>query len=259
MSVPAVGALPPRVRERAPLPANATLGACQPLTNDIRLLRVRRDGGPIPFMPGQYITLGLWRDGAWLQRPYSPARTSADGEVELLVRRVHGGQMTPLLWTMPAGTRVRLGPARGLFRLAPDDRRTHLFLATGTGIAPLLAMAADLVALSDPPPIVMLHGVRHASDLAYRAQIAAWATDAPQLTYLPAVSRPEPGRLEPGLLPGRALDILPSIWPRLRIGPASVVAYLCGNPSVVNGAAEWLANRGLVENAIRREEYWPAT
>src|SRR6187431_1545276 len=127
MSVPVVGALPPRVRERTPLPANATLGACQPLTNDIRLLRVRRDGGPIPFMPGQYITLGLWRDGAWLQRPYSPARTSADGEVELLVRRVHGGQMTPLLWTMPAGTRVRLGPARGLFRLAPDDRRTHLF------------------------------------------------------------------------------------------------------------------------------------
>jgi len=139
-----------------------------------------------------------------------------------------------------------------------------LFAPVEPAVAPWLtasgaAMAADLVALPDPPPIVMLHGVRHASDLAYRAQIAAWATDTPQLTYLPAVSRPEPGRLEPGLLPGRALDILPGIWPRLRIGPASVVAYLCGNPSVVNGAAEWLANRGLAEDAIQREEYWPAT
>lgn len=256
MPVPALDTLPPRIRVRTPQPANATLVACQSLTDDIRVLRLRRDGGPTPFVPGQYVSLGLWQDGAWLQRPYSPATTS-ETDVELLVRRVDGGQLTPLLWTTPAGTRLRLGPAKGLFRLAPDDRRTHLFLATGTGIAPLVAMAASLVALPDPPPIVMLHGVRHAADLAYRDRIEAWA-DAPQLTYLPAVSRPEPGRPEPGVLPGRALDVLPGIWASLRPDPASVVAYLCGNPAVVNGAAEWLASRGLPEQMIRREEYWPA-
>ena len=259
MPAPVLASLPPRIRDRSAPAANATLIGCESLTDEVRVLRVRRDDGPLAFAPGQYVSLGLWHDGGWLQRPYSPASAMADGEVELLVRRVDRGQLTPLLWATPAGTRLRLGPAKGLFRLSPDDRRTHLLLATGTGIAPLLAMTEALMARPLPPRIVMVHGVRHAADLAYRDRFEAWAADAPWLTYHPTVSRPRVDGSDHGLGRGRAVAVLPDILTGLGLRPASVVAYLCGNPAVVESAASWLASRGLDRSAIRSEEYWPAS
>jgi ferredoxin-NADP reductase len=68
-----LGALPERPRLRAQLPANATLVGRELVTDDIHVLRIRPDDGPVSFQPGQYLSLGLLHDGGWLQRPYSPA------------------------------------------------------------------------------------------------------------------------------------------------------------------------------------------
>jgi ferredoxin-NADP reductase len=248
-------ALPARPRSRPQLPSNATLVGREPLTDDIHVLRVRPDDGPLSFHPGQYVSLGLWHDGAWLQRPYSPAGQPDDRELELLVRHVSGGRLTPLLWSTPTGTRVRLGSAKGLFRLMPDDRRLHVFVATGTGIAPMVAMASALLQLAVPPPLVVVHGVRHAAELAFRERLEQWRQQSPELVYIPAASRSDGS--EPGVHRARALDLLPEVWAQQVRDPGMVVAYLCGNPAVVEAAGEWLAARGVPHDSIRCEEYWP--
>jgi ferredoxin-NADP reductase len=253
----ALDTLPPRRAERPQPIANATVVHREPITDDIQLVRLLHDDGPVPFAPGQYVSLGLARDGGWIQRPYSPANSPGAPELELVVRRVIGGRLSPALCATSAGTRVRIGPAKGLFRLIPDDHRVHLLLGTGTGIAPLVSMTTELLARPEQARVVLVHGVRVVAELAFRDRLQALAADARQLTYVPTVSRPGDA-LASGTRGGRALDLLPEVWEELALDPGRVVAYLCGNPAVVDGAADWLTSRGLAPSAIRSEEYWPA-
>jgi CDP-4-dehydro-6-deoxyglucose reductase len=254
-----LGAPAERPRPRPPLTANATLVGREHLTEDVQIILVMPDDGPLPFQPGQYMSLGLPYDGGWLQRPYSPSGSPRGVPLEFLVRQVSGGQLTPRLWATNVGSRLRIGPAKGIFRLTPDDRRAHLFVATGTGIAPIVAMAAALTRHPAPPPTIVLHGVRHEQELAYRDRLQRWAAEAPRFSYVPAVSRAGPGSSPAAFHCGRALDLLPEVWAGFRLQPDGVIAYLCGNPAVVDGAAEWLVARGVAVDAIRREEYWATT
>jgi ferredoxin-NADP reductase len=254
-----LGAPVERPRPRPQLAANGTLVEREHLTQDVQIMRVMPDDGPLPYEPGQYMSLGLLLEGRWLQRPYSPSGNPGDVGLEFLLRRVSGGQLTPRLWAASVGSRLRIGPAKGRFRLTPGDRRVHLFLATGTGIAPMVAMAAALLRRRDPPPTIVLHGVRHEPELAYRHRLRRWTAEAPRFAYVPAVSRAVPNSTPATFRCGRALDLLPAVWADFGLQPDGVIAYLCGNPAVVDGAAHWLAARGVGADAIRREEYWATT
>jgi ferredoxin-NADP reductase len=248
---------PPR-RSAASEP-NATLTRREHLTESIAVLQVRPDDGPLAFDAGQYVSLGLPLAGGLLQRPYSPANPSGGGaDLELLVRRVPDGQLTPLLWELPIGARLRIGRAKGLFRLIADDRRHHLFVATGTGLAPMISMITTLLASPSPPPITLLHGVRYLNELAYRQRIAAWVSRG-QVRFAAAVSRPPAVSAgDDAVLPGRLPDLVPTLWRFLDADPSGTVAYLCGNPAVVQRVGDFLEVSGLAPDAIRREEYWPA-
>ena len=102
---------------------------------------VRFDGEPTPFEPGQYMTIGVVRRRArscsgrirWPPRRAWPARPG----YEFYLRLVQGGTFTPLLWDLPVGHRMRMIGPKGKFLLEPDDDRTHLFISSGTGNAPV--------------------------------------------------------------------------------------------------------------------------
>jgi ferredoxin-NADP reductase len=231
------------------------------------LLRIRPDAGVPAFRPGQYFAVGLWIDGRLVQRPYSAASTSAGaGELELLVRLVRGGELTPHLWRLRRGARLRIGPPKGLFGLLPDDDRMHLFVSTGTGLAPFIAMVDALQRRPRPPRVVLLHGAPHRDELAYRGWLEsqAGASASRPITYVPAISRPaEPGNAGWQGAVGRLDAVLPRVWEEMGLDLQSTVAYLCGNPGMIEGGRRVLLERGLAASAIRFEEYWtqsaPAT
>jgi ferredoxin-NADP reductase len=150
---------------------NATIVERDDLTEDIARFTVRPDDEVPPFRPGQYLALGLRIDDRLVQRPYSTAsRATSDETLEFLIRRVPGGALTPRLWAAPGGGRVRLGRPKGLFTLLPDDSRTQLFVATGTGLAPFMAMLDELLARPVPPRVGIVHGVARATELGYRGR-----------------------------------------------------------------------------------------
>ena len=236
--------------------ANASIAWRADLTATVARFGIRPDGGVPAFEPGQYLALSLTIDGRDVQRPYSAVPASADAEIELLIRLVPGGAFTPALWRARPGDRIRIGRPKGLFRLEPGDGRTHLLLATGTGIAPLVAMAAALRARESRPSLmVVVHGVREPAELAYRDRLLAWHGE--HVRYAPVVSGTAPGTGWAGRR-GRIDAGLPSIVGELGIHPSRAVAYLCGSPAMIDGVGGVLRDLGMAPEAVRSERYWTA-
>ena len=174
---------------------NATLVAREDIGPDLGYFRVKLDGPAVPFEPGQYMTIGVIADGKLLQRPYSvasaPTVSDTDG-YEFFVRHVPVVRFTTALWRLPVGQRMRMIGPKGRFMLEPVDERTHLYVSTGTGIAPFIAMVRETMAQGRPRRTVVLNGVSYADELGYRSELEAWQQDpAYRLTYVPTISRPD--------------------------------------------------------------------
>ena len=250
-------ARPLPARSASILHANATLVGREDLSGAMSLLRVRPDDGVPAFRPGQYFALGLRNEDRLVQRPYSAASTSAGaGELEFLVRLVPDGALTPQLWRLRPGDRLRVGPPKGLFGLIPDDERAHLFISTGTGLAPFMAMLDQLQRRPRIPPIVLIHGASHVVELAFRDRLEVRA-ERGSITYVPAISRPrEPGNAGWDGAVGRLEAVIPGVWAQLRLDAAATVAYLCGNPGMIAASRRVLSDLGMGVDGVRSEEYW---
>ncbi|HUR16471.1 MAG TPA: FAD-binding oxidoreductase, partial [Candidatus Limnocylindrales bacterium] len=171
---------------------NARLTRRVDLTESLGFFWVAYDGEPINFEPGQYLTIGVESNGKLIQRPYSVASSprEKDGGYEFYIRLVNGGLFTPLLWRLPEGHGMSMRGPKGKFVLEPDDDRQHVFISSGTGIAPFVSMMKTMLIDGNVRPVVALHGASYAYDLGYREALEAWVTDGSYpLTYVPTVSR----------------------------------------------------------------------
>jgi ferredoxin--NADP+ reductase len=245
-------------RAARPLDDNAVIVGRHDLSDSVARFLIRPDDVPPPVEPGQYRTLGVVVDGRIVQRPYSPATPAGvHPELEFLIRRVRGGTLTPLLWTLEVGDRLRVGRPKGLFTRIPGDRRTHLLIATGTGLAPLVGMLETSLLEPDPPRTLMVHGVAHVPELAYRERFECWAADG-RVTYVPSISRPgEPSNADWTGRTGRIDAVLDAEFALNELDPEDTVAYLCGHPGMIAAGTAILMRRGLPDDAIRTEQYWP--
>jgi ferredoxin-NADP reductase len=241
---------------------NATLTRREDLTDALASVWVEMDGEPLQFEPGQYLTIGVESNGKFIQRPYSVASSPRDIPTEgyeFYIRVVEGGTFTPLLWRIPVGHRMRMIGPKGRFILEPEDDRTHVFISSGTGIAPFVSMMKTLLHDGAPRKAVMLNGVSYVGDLGYRDLLEGWERDGTYpLTYVPTVSRashPEnqgwTGRV------GRVESIVPAVYDELDLTPDNSNAYICGNPDMILAVDETLAARGFPEEQIKKELYWP--
>jgi ferredoxin-NADP reductase len=248
---------------------NASLVRRDDATESLSTFWVRFDAEATPFVAGQYMTIGVFVEDAAtptgtriVQRPYSvaspPAVAGSDG-YEMYVRLVEGGQFTPLLWRLPVGHRMRMIGPKGKFMLQPDDERTHLFISSGTGNAPFVAMMRQLLVDGAPRKTVFLNGVSYERDLGYRDLLEGWERDGGYpVTYIPTVSRPKAsenagwtGRS------GRVESIVAPVCEELGLTPDNTIAYICGNPDMIIAAEETLRARGFPEEQVKKELYWP--
>jgi ferredoxin-NADP reductase len=252
----------PRGIERDAPQYNARLVRREDVNESLAYVWVRFDGDPTPFDTGQYMTIGVMVDGRIVQRPYSvasaPAVAGTDG-YEFYVRLVHGGTFTPLLWQLPVGHAMRMIGPKGKFTLRPDDDRVHLFISSGTGNAPFVAMMRQLLIEGRPRRVVFLNGVSHTDELGYRELLEDWErSGAYPVTYLPTVSRPTDARNHGWAgRTGRVEAILGPVLDELGLSAADSIAYICGNPDMILSAEATLLERGYPEDQVHKELYWP--
>jgi ferredoxin-NADP reductase len=240
---------------------NARLTKRVDLTESLGFFWVSYVGEPVHFEPGQYLTIGIESNGKLVQRPYSVASSprELDDGYEYYVRLVNGGVFTPLLWNLPVGHGMSMKGPKGKFVLEPDDDRIHVFISSGTGIAPFVSMMKTLLIDGAPRRVVILHGASYEHDLGYRELLEEWQrTGGYPVTYVPTISRPgTPESNRWAGRTGRVESIVPAVYDELGLTIENSIAYICGNPDMIASVDVTLLERGFPEAQIKKELYWP--
>ena len=186
------------------------------------------------FIPGQYIDV-IGPGG--VRRSYSLANApSKNNTLELHVRAVEGGGMSHY-WFNQATVNdlLRLHGPLGTFFLRDIVQRDLIFLATGTGIAPVKAMLEALSDFSEdkrPRSVTVLWGGRYESDLYFNMTVfPSW------FRYIPVLSRAEGWYGEHGYVQ----DILL----RHKSDFLDCSVYACGSDAMIHSAKIALIESGL--------------
>jgi ferredoxin-NADP reductase len=219
----------------------------------------RVDGQPLAFIPGQFLQIHFhYDDGTPTKRSYSIA-TVGDGSspvqrIEIAVSYVDGGAATKLLSELDVGGTIEASGPYGRFCLQDSDTHPrYLLLATGTGVTPYRAMLpqfAKLLAKGDRE-VVLLYGARNETELLYGEEFEAFAQTNPGFTFHGCLSRQPRATPRPHDRSGHVQGVLAELAP----AAARDIAYLCGNPNMVDAAFNTLKEFSLPIPQIRREKY----
>ena len=225
---------------------------------------LRDDGQPLDYIPGQFIQIHFaYADGSPARRSYSLAtqhdHALAPGEsVEIAVSYVPGGAATALFEGLPIGGTVDASGPFGRFCLLPNDtNRRYLLIGTGTGVTPYRAMLPLIAAqiAERGIEVVLLQGARNPEELLYGDDFRAFANAHPQFRFVPCFSRELPDAASPhahaDVRHGYVQNMLAEFAPNAQAD----IAYLCGNPNMVDACFEALKEHGLAIPQIRREKY----
>jgi ferredoxin--NADP+ reductase/benzoate/toluate 1,2-dioxygenase reductase subunit len=203
------------------------------LTDSAYILRFDRNG--MDFDAGQHITLGVGGDNQ--TREYSIYSTVHDPFLEVLVKEVDMGLVSKRLRKVKPGELLNVDGPFGFFTLDPEqmNQQKHLFIGTGTGIAPFHSLAGSYSALD----YKILHGIRYKEE-AYESNFY------PADRYVLCTSKDERGDFQ-----GRVTDYL-------KKNPVSfdTLVYLCGNCDMIYEVYDLLTSQGMPAENIKTEVYF---
>ncbi len=220
----------------------------------------RDDGQALDFIPGQFLQVHFhYADGKPTKRSYSVATVregdaAHDSLIEIAVSYVEGGAATALFEGLTEGDRIEASGPFGRFCLLPgDSNKRYLLVATGTGVTPYRAMLPELrrQIAERGVEVVLLFGARSPQELLYGDEFAAFAAVTPGFRFVPCYSREFPANPRADDRLGYVQDALAEFAP----DAATDMAYLCGNPDMVDATFELLKTAGLPVPHIRREKY----
>jgi ferredoxin--NADP+ reductase len=236
----------------------ATIGSERVLTvhhwNDtVFSFTTTRDPG-LRFENGHFVMLGLPVNGKPLMRAYSIASANYEDFLEFLSIKVADGPLTSRLQNIKPGDEIlvsRKPTGTLLLHDLKPGRRLYL-LSSGTGLAPFMSLIKDLELYERFETVVLVHGVRYRSELAYRDFIEWELTHHEylgeqvkrKLVYFPTVTRERfryQGRVTTLIESGKLFeDIqLPAL------DPAHDRIMICGSPAMLTDLSSLLDARGF--------------
>lgn len=225
----------------------ATVTALEDLTHDIKRVRLA-PAKPIEYSPGQYATLQFTPEHI---RPYSMAGVAADGELEFHIRLVPGGRVTSYVANeLKVGAAVRVSGPLGTAYLRKKHQEPVLCVAGGTGLAPVLSILRGALEAGLQNPTHLYFGVRSPRDVYGLQWIEAIQRDYPQLHAHIVVACEHKN---PHFRSGMVTDAIEQDWRSL----ANWRAYLAGAPVMVDAVTLLLKQKGLAENRIYADAFYP--
>ncbi len=215
--------------------------------------RTTRDPG-LRFENGQFVMIGLEVGDRPLTRAYSIASPNYEEHLEFFSIKVPDGPLTSRLQHLREGDPIVVSkkPTGTLVLHDLNPGRNLYLLSTGTGLAPFLSVIQDPQTYERFEKVVLMHGVRTVSELAYADFITAHLPDneffgeqvREQLIYYPTVTR------EPFRNNGRITQLIESGKLFADIGlpyidPAHDRVMICGSQAMIKDCCELLDGRGF--------------
>jgi ferredoxin--NADP+ reductase len=207
-------------------------------TDTLFSFRATRDSA-FRFQNGQFAMIGLEIDGRPLLRAYSMASANHEEELEFFSIKVADGPLTSRLQKIREGDTILVGRK-----------------ATGTGLAPFASLIKDPDVYDRFETIVLVHGCRQVSELAYGEELVARLRDdelfgpmlSERLIYYPTVTR------EPFRNRGRITDLITStqLFDDIGQGPLDIATdriMMCGSPAMLEELKQMFEARDFAEGS----------
>ena len=206
----------------------------------------------LQFLAGQYIDIHT-KDGK--KRSFSIANAPHDGEhIQLHIRHVPGGAFSEYIWSQMKEREIfRFTGPLGSFFLREDSDKPIIFLATGTGFAPVKGIIEHAIQKGIKREMILYWGARNLAEL-YMPELAAqWQADHPNITFIPVLSEPRPednwqGRT--GFVHEAVLDDFANL--------SGWQVYACGAPVMVEAAYKTFVARKLPEDEFFSDAFFTA-
>jgi CDP-4-dehydro-6-deoxyglucose reductase len=207
----------------------------------------------LQFLAGQYLDI-LLKDGG--RRSYSMANAPhQDGYIQIHVRHIPGGQFSDHVFNdMRDRAILRFEGPHGSFFLREDSDKPIIFMAGGTGFAPIKAVIEHAFFTHIDREMVLYWGCRSLADL-YMAELPLqWAKEHPNFSFIPVLSDPKPddnwqGRS--GLVHQAILDDFERL--------SGYQVYACGAPIMIESGQKAFAERGLPEDEFFADSFTYST
>ncbi len=208
------------------------------------------------FKNGHFIMMGLELEGRPLMRAYSIASANYEDELEFFSIKVQDGPLTSKLQKIEVGDEILLSkkPTGTLLQENLLPGKNLYLLSTGTGLAPFMSIIKDPEVYEQYEHIILVHGVRYTSELAYQEIISQelpnnefFGDDVKnKLIYYPSVTR------EKYVNNGRVTDLITSGKLTRDIGLPAISKeddrfMICGSTAMLKDSCEILDALGLEE------------
>jgi len=220
----------------------------EPATATTRRIRLALDGAPFRYRAGQ----AAWQAaGPGESTPYSiasaPHETARDGWLEFLIKVDGSNRFGAAVDSLDPDTPVRVEGPIGTFTL-PDlsPGVPLLFIAGGTGIAPLRSMILETIHAGKPATLTLVYSARTPAEFAYLDELRSLADGGRLAMTLTLTGEAQDWTHSRGRTGAQHLSDL--VTPR-------TLAFVCGPPAMVTDVPAALVSLGLPRERVRTEDW----
>jgi ferredoxin-NADP reductase len=228
------------------------VGSVRRASPSTRIVRLELGGAGYSYIAGQAASIGV--AGREERVPYSiasaPEESVALGALEFLIKVEPSGRWGHQFDRIARGMRIDVSEAFGTF-VFPDvpEERSFLFIAGGTGIAPMRSMIRHAQLAGVPGRIRLLYSARSPADFSYLPELRAMArrreidlTLAATRGEVPGTWRGTRGRID-------ASHVAPLV------DGEPTLCFVCGPASMVDAVPRMLLELGVLKERIRVEQW----
>ncbi len=214
-----------------------------------------RDG--FAFLPGQHLPVQIERDGRKLRRTYSICSPAGRWPLEIGVRVQPGGAFGEFASDeLQVGDTLDVMPPTGRFHLPaePQDGRFHLGFAAGSGITPILSIAATVLQDQPGSRFALFYGNRKQNTTMFIEDLFALKNRFPERLQLHFVFSREEQEFD---IAGGRLDAdkVTELYQRFCSGVDVDEAWICGPDSMIDDVSAALLALGLPQEAVHAERF----
>lgn len=211
----------------------------------------RTDDKALDFIPGQFLSLLIEKEGKIIKRNYSIANPPGSNTIEFSCSYIKGGLASEILFNMNIDDEIQAAAPFGMLILPKDKLYdNYYFFATGTGVTPCLSMLPSIeenILLNSK--FNLIFGVRTKKDFIYKEELTKFANQNPNFNLHVCYSKESEDLLEYENI-GRVQSIIDT----LNISNNDI-SFLCGNPNMVDDVFTQLKELGIDRHNIKREKY----